>query len=100
MTEDVNMSRFGTASAARINSEAHLLLYKDSLNTPKRISFELLVQVYFAKLLFFLNSFVERFYFLHFFKKQLLSFHLISSRFISLYNLIDDLIYNSKPPQQ
>lgn len=53
MTEDVNMSRFGTASAARINSGAHLLLYKDTLNTPKRISFELLVQVYFAKLLFF-----------------------------------------------
>lgn len=53
MTEDVNMSRFGTARAARINSKAHLLLYKDSLNTPKRISFELLVQVYFAKLLFF-----------------------------------------------
>lgn len=62
MTEDVNMSRFGTASAARINSGAHLLLYKDSLNTPKRISFELLVQVYFAKL-FFLTRLLKEFIF-------------------------------------
>lgn len=63
MTEDVNMSRFGTAAAARINSKAHLLLYKDSLNTPKRISFELLVQVYFAKLLFFLTRLLKDFIF-------------------------------------